>query len=415
MKSIVMLSVIVSLAWAVGGGVARAVDEPRGHADGRSCQRVWMGFVSPSVCRGKREFVPVPLQHRHRAGDDLRRSQGADGEQMATTLHFMQPAELLHQAMGELIADINSEQGADPAKTFSLVVANALWAKNGMALNPNYQKLVGDRYAAVLRQVDFAGGGAAWNRRGKRSTTGLAKKTNDKIKDLLAKGSVDAGTRLVLTNAIYFKSVWQNPFDKKGTRDDAFHTGAGDVTVSMMHQKHLFGYTEGDGVQVLGLPYQNDLLTMVVVLPQKAEQLPDVEKRLDAKKLDQWVRAMHQQEVVVSLPKFTFTSSFSLGKTLKDMGMTDAFSGQADFSGMLAADHASAGLSIADVIHKAFIDVNEEQTEAAAATGVIMRLTAVRQDKPVVEFNADHPFVFMIRDNGSGAILFVGRVSNPKA
>jgi len=423
MKSIVMLCAILSVAWCASSGVARgqSLSDNAKQAAHQANQFGW--DLYHRLCAEQATRLPPkgnlfmsPYSIDTALAMTYGGARGLTAQQMATTLHFDQGADLLHQAMGELIADINSEQGADPTKTFLLVVANALWVQKGLAINPDYQKLVNGPYAAALRDVDFSGGPAAIERSRQTINDWVAKQTQDKIKDLLAKGTVDAATQLVLTNAIYFKSVWQTPFDKKATRDEAFHTGVADVDVPMMHQKHKFAYTEGDGVQLLGLPYQNGLLTMVVVLPQKAEQFAEAEKALDAKKLDQWLGAMRTQEVVVSLPRFKFSTGFSLATTLQAMGMTEAFRPGADYSGMLAlvAGQPPSSLSISQVMHKAFIDVNEESTEAAGATGVVMRQTAIRREEPVTEFKADHPFVFMIRDNASGVILFVGRVSNPK-
>jgi len=216
----------------------------------------------------------------------------------------------------------------------------------------------------------------------------------------------------VLTNAIYFKSNWAEPFPKRATRDQPFHLAAGgDVTVPMMHQVQRMGYMEGDGFQMVEMPYVGHQLSMLVMLPRKTSGLPEFERTLTADTLDQWLKAVRNRRVDLFLPRFKTTSQFNLSKVLKAMGMRDAFSPDAaDFSGMTTAQR----LFISEVIHKAYVDVNEEGTEAAAATAVGMKASAMpRPEEPVV-FRADHPFMFIIRHRQTGSILFAGRLANPK-
>jgi serpin B len=233
-------------------------------------------------------------------------------------------------------------------------------------------------------------------------------KTNDKIKNLIPEGALNAMTRLVLTNAIYFKGDWASQFDKDDTEDaDFFVSPEKTVTASLMYQKEEFKYAENELLQILQLPYKGDDLSMLVLLPKEKIGLADLEKELTADKLTEWQKRMYEQEIEVYLPKFKMTSQFSLSETLKKMGMSDAFDpGKADFSGMTG----NKDLFISAVLHKAFVEVNEKGTEAAAATGVMMQLS-MALDEPV--FRADHPFIFMIQDNKTGSILFVGRVMDP--
>jgi serine protease inhibitor len=238
----------------------------------------------------------------------------------------------------------------------------------------------------------------------------VEKKTNSKIKNLIGPGALDSMTRLVLTNAIYFKGNWARQFEEKRTHDAPFTlTDGRKIEVAMMNQKAEFNYMETDTFQALDLPYVNEELSMVIMLPKKFDALDEFERTFTQDNLTQWLAKIHKREVVVFVPKFKMTSQFSMADVLKSMGMIDAFSSNADFSGI----NGKRDLCISAVIHKAYVEVNEEGTEAAAATGVVMRLTSIGPPIPV--FRADHPFIFIIRDKLTGSILFIGRVANPKA
>ncbi len=261
-------------------------------------------------------------------------------------------------------------------------------------------------YGAGLREVDFAGKTEAAR---KTTNVWVEDETNKKIKDLIPGGILGRETALVLTNAIYFNGDWASQFGKKATTDAPF-TLADDkkVQVAMMRQKGKFRYFETKDFQALALPYVKDELSMVVFLPKDYKGLPNFEGSLAATNLEKWLSGMRRREVQVYLPRFKLTYKNRLDETLKSMGMSDAFGGGADFSGM----NGRKDLFISAVLHKAFVDVNEEGTEAAAATGVVMGGTSVRP-RPVV-FRADHPFLFLIRDNKSGSILFMGRLVKPE-
>ncbi|MBA7564701.1 hypothetical protein ES708_06368 [subsurface metagenome] len=231
--------------------------------------------------------------------------------------------------------------------------------------------------------------------------------TEERIKDLIPKGAIDELTRLVLTNAIYFNAAWQYPFEEDATFNGVFYLLNGDkITVPMMRQTESFGYAEGDGYQVVELPYDGRELSMLVLLPQTG-QFELFEESLNAQRVDDIVKNLNTREVVLTIPKFEFESSFGLKKTLTAMGMPVAFSAGADFSGMTG----NPDLFIGEVLHKAFVSVDEAGTEAAAATAVIMELTAMPGEP--VEVTIDRPFIFLIRDIESGTILFIGRVVNP--
>lgn len=213
----------------------------------------------------------------------------------------------------------------------------------------------------------------------------------------------------MLTNAIYFKSTWAEPFTQDATREEQFHlAGGGSVAVPLMHQWMDIEYMETDEFQLVDLPYAGGVLSMTVLLPRQADGLERLEKRLSAQDLAGWLAKAQFTEVDLSLPRFSFTSAFELKKVLAALGMTDAFDGaKADFSGM-----SPEKMAISKVLHQAFVAVDERGTEAAAATAVIMQRAAAPEQPPVV-FRADRPFLFLIRHRPTGAILFLGRVANP--
>jgi serpin B len=330
-------------------------------------------------------------------------ARGETAEQMAKTLHFTLAQERLHPAFHALIGTLN---GGQKKRGFELRLANALWGQQGFDFLPAFLKLTHQNYGAGLREVDFRGNTEATRR---TINAWVAKETQEKIKDLLKPGILDTNTRLVLTNAIYFKGDWEQQFKKGLTRVEPFHLSAGkEVKAPLMHQTADFRFLDGGSFQALELPYKGKQLSMVVLLPKKVDGLAELEKNLTAARLTQWLGKLHEQEVIVTLPKFKATSEFSLGDTLSAMGMPLAFTpGMADFSGM----NGSRNLFIQAVVHKAFVDVNEQGTEAAASTGVAVGLASA----PIrTEFRADHPFVYLIRDTHSGSILFLGRMANPQ-
>ena len=329
-------------------------------------------------------------------------ARGNTEAQMAKVMHFGVGQEALHRAFAGIIGDL---KGRDK-KAYELTTANALWAQKGYPFRKEYFELVKHNYGAGLENLDFAG---ATEEARKTINAWVEKETKEKIKELFKPGVLDDQTRLVLTNAIYFKGKWATQFDKKLTKDDAFHLAKGkDVTVPMMHVKAEFRYSEYAECKVLELPYVGEGLSMMVVLPAGVEGLGKLEEKLDAEHVDNWLGQMEEREVEVALPRFKVTSEFRLDDVLKAMGMTDAFSWErADFSGMTG----KSDLFIGAVVHKAYVEVNEEGTEAAAATGVGMM---GKSEQPTI-FQADHPFFFMIRDKKTGSILFMGRVMDPRS
>jgi serpin B len=337
---------------------------------------------------------------------------GASGEtaqQMADTLQFLLEQASLHPAFNWLDAELASRgegaQGKD-GEGFRLNIVNAIWGQKDYEFLPAFLDVLAENYGAGLRIVDFI---TETEKSRLAINDWVSKQTEGCIKDLIPPGAIDALTRLVLTNAIYFNAAWKNPFDEDMTADGPFYLlDGGQVSVPMMKQTESFGYTEGEGYQAVELPYDGGELSMVVFLPE-AGKLEAFEEGLQSQQVDAIISDLRHIEVTLTMPKFEFDSKFSLKDTLAEMGMPIAFSSAADFSGMTG----NRELSISDVMHKAFVAVDEAGTEAAAATAVIVGLTAVPE--PLVEVTVDRPFIFLIRDIETGAILFVGRVLNPGA
>jgi serpin B len=309
--------------------------------------------------------------------------------------------ERLHAAFGALVEDMNARQQGGH---YRLSVANALWGQKGYGFLDEFLAVTRSNYGAGLREVDFAG-----DTEGARKTINewVEQQTQDRIKDLVPPGVLDALTRLALTNAIYFKGDWAAQFDPEVTAEAPFTLSDGKkLAVQMMRQTGTFGYLEAPAFQALDLPYRGGDLSMIVLLPREPDGLTALEELLTPQSLGHWLGSLRKREVQVFLPRFTMASQFSLVDVLETMGMTDAFDANAaDLSGM----NGQRNLHVTAVIHKAFVEVNEEGTEAAAATGVAVGVTSIGP-MPVI-FRADRPFFLLIRDNATGSILFLGRLA----
>ena len=331
-------------------------------------------------------------------------ARGNTEKQMATVLHFDLEHKRLHPAFRELLGQLETGEGE---RGYQLSVANALWGQKGYEFLEKFLNLTKENYGAGLNEVDFIGSTEAARQ---TINTWVERETEDKIKELIKPGVLDRLTRLVLTNAIYFKGYWASQFKEELTREAPFTLMSGEkVQVPTMHRTADFKYAEAEDFQTLELPYKGGDLSMTIFLPKETDGLAALEQSLTAEKLATWLSTLEEQEVIVALPKFRMTSEFSLAEVLKSMGMTDAFDvKEADLSGMTG----KKDLFITAVLHKAFVEVNEEGTEAAAATGVVVGLTAAPPRQPI--FQADHPFLFLIRDLRSNSILFLGRVMDPR-
>ena len=336
-------------------------------------------------------------------------AKGQTATEMAKTLHFTLQGDKLHPALGDVIRQL---QGKDKDRPFKLNTVNRLWAQNGLKIRPEFLAITQSDYQSGLQQVNFAG-----DPDGSRKTINhwVEEQTNDKIKELLKPGIIKPLTRLVLTNAIYFKADWLSPFTEKATRPEIFTIpGTPAFKVPMMHQtlNHL-AYLATDDFQLVQLPYKGEEVSMVVILPKKTDGLAEVEKKLSAKVLKQNVANAKRARVAVMMPKFKMTEEFQLNDELVALGMPTAFSDAADFSGL--ADTSVEKLKITAVVHKAFVEVDEKGTEAAAATAVVIgRKLALPPEDPPIPFRADHPFLFVIQHNATGSILFLGRVYDPR-
>jgi serpin B len=328
---------------------------------------------------------------------------GKTAQEMKATLRFSLDGDDLHQSYGAMLKRLVSTK-----KGCKIYIANALWGQKETTFLAPFLALTKKSYGAGLRKVDFV---KATEKARKAINGWVEKKTMKKIKELIQQGVLTQDSRLVLTNAIYFKGAWSTPFKKNNTEKESFTTAeAKDVTVDMMHlEDKTFRYAKKTGLAALEMPYKGGGVSMVILLPEKKDGLPALEASLTTKMIDETVASLKDTELLdVAVPRFTTTYGLDLADTLKAMGMPSAFA-DADFSGMTG----TMVLRISAVIHKAFVDVNEQGTEAAAATAVIMTKAGKMPSKPV--FRADHPFILLIRDTQTGAILFMGRITDPTA
>ena len=335
-------------------------------------------------------------------------ARGETAEQMVRTLHFLLEQEDLHPAFNWVDTEL-AARGEGPTgkenEGFRLSIVNAIWGQKDYVFLESFLDVLAENYGAGLRILDFI-------QETEESRLAINKwvsdETEGRIRDLIPQGAINRLTRLVLTNAIYFDAAWQYPFQKRNTSNGPFYLLDGrQVTVAMMRQTRQFGYAHGQGYQAVELQYDGGELSMVILLPDSGK-FETLEKQLDAQLVASIMASTEPTRVALTMPRFEFESESNLKATLPTMGMPLAFSDDADFSGMTGRRE----LFISDVVHKAFVSVDEEGTEAAAATGVVMAPTSMPAE-PDVEVTLDRPFIFLIRDIDTGAILFIGRVMNP--
>jgi serpin B len=333
-------------------------------------------------------------------------ARGPTAEEMSKVLHLTGGA-------GKAATQFQQMQAylLDQAKSYELRIANALWGQKAYPFKSDFVTGLQQRFRAEGRTLDFVK-----DPEGSRATINrwVEEATKEKIKELLPSGFITADTRMVLTNAIYFKGKWAEPFHKHLTKPADFFASEGEsFKVDMMRRTDEFIYAENDAVQAVSLPYEGGRLEMVVVLPKKKDGLAAYEKALTSDQLETLMKGMRQRKVAVQLPRWRSTAQFKLKQTLMAMGMDSAFctAGGVDFSGI----DGTYGLFISEVVHKAYCEVNEEGTEAAGATGVgLAKASAPPVEDPPVEFKADHPYLYMIRDTQSGSLLFMGRMTDPR-
>lgn len=368
--------------------------------------------------RGMRELQPSTKPPRDPRKADTDVSGDARGVRGALVQEQVGESAQFETEVDKLVQRLRAAQGKKPAKPASdgngLQTVNAIWPSNSLPLDPRYVDLLTHTFKAGVRPQDYArdpeGARSAINR-------AIAKQTNGTIKELLGPGTVDASTSMVLTNAIRFKGAWATPFGeaREGTWTNA--DGSAVPGVMLMKAKTEFNYAEVGGVKAIDLPYA-DGRTMTVLLPSEPGKLAEVEQLFMDGKLDSILGQMQKTKVGVTLPRFSTSSEYQLRDTLMGMpattaaaggapsGMPTAFSPAADFNGI----SPNSGLRLSQVVHKAFIDVDEEGTTATAATAVM----ATRGLSFDPEFRATHPFLYVIRDPATTSILFVGRMANPK-
>lgn len=325
-------------------------------------------------------------------------ARGETAEEIQSVFHFPED-NVRRGGFKSLYQEINDTGRSD---NYTIHTANALWAQKDYEFLDSYFNIVKRYYGGEVTNLDFSKPEASRE----RINSWVEEQTNDKIEDLLPAGSINPMTRLMLTNAVYFKGDWLKQFNKTETEEREFHTGNNTVEVPMMHCRAELNYTETKNTQILELPYTGKEISMLVLLPK--ENLETLEDSLTTQNLSKWRQDLVNRKVNVYLPRFELETKYFMKNTLKEMGMRTAFSSKADFSGMTG----NQDLFIDQVIHQAYVKVNEEGTEAAAATAVILRSTSTKpQETPT--FKADHPFIFIIQQKETGNILFIGRLTNP--
>lgn len=326
-------------------------------------------------------------------------------EEMKTVLH-LQGNDLERRSSFAKIFNALNKNNSD----YELSTANALWAQENYPFLEDYVNTTKKYYSAEFTNMDFVN---KTEESRKTINSWVEEKTNDKIKNLIPAGTLNEMTRLVLTNAIYFKGDWQTPFDKTKTKKENFKVNETTTVqadmMSLKEGKEKFNYGETEELQIIEMAYKGKELSMIALLPKN--NISEVESMLSAEKLNEWKDSMHKKEVYVYFPKFKFETKYFIANNLSEMGMPTAFSSNADFTGMFDSSKTNENLFISEVIHQAFVQVDEEGTEAAAATGVVMAGTAMPTDP--IEFRADHPFIFIIQENSTGSILFMGKVIDP--
>jgi len=337
-------------------------------------------------------------------------AEGGTAEEMADVFHFLMEEERLHPAFNALDQYLESlaaqEIPDDMGESFQLNIANAIWGQKDFHFESDFLDTLAANYGAGLRLLDYV---LEPEKSRIKINDWVSDQTKERIQDLIPQGAINSDTRLVLSNAIYFKATWLEPFEESLTEDGFFYGLDGQkITTPMMSlgSDASFPYYQGDGLQVVELPYLGGQVSMLVLMPEQG-QFSGFEESLNTEKLDQIIGNLAYQPMYLNFPKFEFETEISLANILAEMGMPSAFSDAADFSGMTG----TRDLFISDVFHKAFVSVDEEGTEAAAATAVLMELTSAPANP--IRLVVDHPFLFLIRDTQTNSILFMGRVVKP--
>ena len=322
-------------------------------------------------------------------------------KQIASVMHFATNDAAFYNNYQAYLASINNLNN----DAVSIYTANSFWAQADFTFKKEFVEIIRNHFSGEIKNVNFAKEAEKCRQ---EINKWVESKTNNKIQNLIQPGLIDDLTRLVLVNAIYFKAPWDMPFDEKATKKMDFKTTATTVVSAdfMTAENNYKYYTEND-FSAIEIPYAKGTLSMLIILPSDDNSFTSLQKNIDHTVYQKIVSAMTVKKIRLMLPKFNTTSEFELSDVLQEMGMPEAFSDKADFSGMTG----KKDLKISKVVHKAFINVNEAGTEAAAATAVIIRVKSMPVN--VVEFKADHPFMFIIKENTNGSILFAGNIFDP--
>jgi len=368
--------------------------------------RAWTGFALDlyrQLGAGDHNLVLSPSSVATVLAMVLPGARGATADEISAALRNDLPAERLAEAAGALDAGLVERAAEDE---LDLRISNAIWAQAGLAPRPELVELLARAFRAGLRQADFErdpeGARRAINHL-------IAEQTAGKIAELFTPGSISRDTRLVLTNAIYLQARWREAFDPVQTRPEPFHPlDGGRVEVDMLHREATLSYAKGDGWRAVELPYGGGRLAMDVILPE-AGAFAAFQSELDAERLSGALARLRPRSVRLALPKFTFDSSHDLRQALTGLGVRTAFTGAADFPGITGA----TPLRIDRVAQRAYVEVDERGTTAAAATGATMVLVSVVAPRDPIELRVDRPFLFLVRDLQSGHVLFLGRVTRP--
>ena len=337
-------------------------------------------------------------------------AESQTAEEMQSTLHFLLADQSLHPAFNALdrhLAELaDAESPDDISDPFQLTIANAIWGQKDFHFESSFLDTLAENYGAGLRLLDYI-----TQPEESRLTINnwISEKTREKIRDLIPQGAIDNDTRLVLSNAIYFKATWMEPFEKDLTEEGIFHgLNREEIPVQMMKggPDASLRYYHAPDFQVVELPYIGGQVSMLVLMPDEGKFV-DIESVMSSYVLNEILGEMAYSPVRLTFPKFEYEAELSLARMLSAMGMPTAFSDAADFSGMTG----SRELFISDVFHKAYVNVDEEGTEAAAATAVVMSVTSMPENP--IELTVDRPFLFFIREHETNSILFMGRVVSP--
>lgn len=333
-------------------------------------------------------------------------ARGQTASEIKSVFHFPETS-VLRPNSAAMYNQINKKD-----RPYKLSTGNALWAQQSYPFNEDYMSRVERYYGGKATNLDFI---EETERSRQTINLFIEEQTNDKIKDLIPSGFLTRDTKLVLTNAIYFKGDWVKQFNEEDTIEQEFRIGAGEsIKTPMMRrsdEEAWFNYTETSDFQMIELPYSGDDLSMLIILPKK-DDLKDLEKSITSEEITKWKSSLIEQRVIIYIPKFKFETKYFIKDSLIEMGMPTAFSDDADFTGM--EDNPYEDLKIDQVIHQAFIELDEKGTEAAAATAVEMSsVTSVESGPEIPVFMADHPFIFIIQEKRTGSILFLGRVVDP--